>query len=393
MAKARVHKVLFISHEASRSGAPIVLLHLLRWIKKNTALQFEILLLADGQLRSDFEAIAETFVLSKLTRQHTYQSRIKQKLRKTTLNDVYKKAAATLAKNKYSLVYGNTIVSLPWLTIFKENHAVKTLCCIHELSYATGYFFTNLYIEENLRLTDGVIAVSGAVKTHLMAAFNVPAEKISLHYEFIDTEVMPVFNDGSLADLGTTEGQFIIGTGGAPSWRKGTDLVIPLVLKLTELFPNFDFKIAWLGADTGDEWAKILTYDALKCGVDNKLLFISNKPDPLNYLNLFDVFVLLSREDPFPLIVLEAAFLKKPVIAFENSGGIPEFVTQGAGLLAPYLNVTNLAELVYQLSKDNGAAKKMGFKGNELVIDKYSTTVVAQAIYQQINKLISPTEV
>ncbi|WP_295799421.1 glycosyltransferase family 4 protein [Mucilaginibacter sp.] len=390
MAKTQVNKTLFISHEASRSGAPIVLLHLLKWIKKNTDLQFDVLLLTDGPLRSDFETLAETFVLSKLTRQHSYQSRIKRKLRKTTLNDEYKKAAATLAKNKYSLVYGNTIVSLPWLTIFKENHGIKTLCCIHELSYATGYFFTNAYIEENLALTDGVIAVSGAVKTHLMASFNVVSEKISLHYEFIDTDVTPAFNNDLQAVSGIDKGQFVIGTGGAPSWRKGTDLIILLVLKLTELYPGFDFKIAWLGADAGDEWAKLLRYDAVKCGVDDKLLFISNKPDPLNYINLFDVFVLLSREDPFPLIVLEAAFLKKPVIAFENSGGIPEFVTQGAGLLAPYLNITKLAELVYQLSRDSDAAKQMGIKGNELVVNNYSIDQVAPAIYKQIDKLTSP---
>lgn len=390
MAKAPLHKVLFISHEASRSGAPIVLLHLLKWIKHNTDLQFDILLLADGPLRSDFEVLSQTFVLSKLTRQHSYQTRIKRKLRKTTLNDEYKKAAATLAKNKYALVYGNTIVTLPWLTIFKENHAVKTLCCIHELAYATGYFFTNAYIEENLRITDAIIAVSGAVKTHLMTAFNMPADKISLRYEFIDTAVIPSFNEDLRESTGIKPGQFIIGTGGSPSWRKGTDLVIPLVLKLTELYPGFDFKIAWLGADAGDEWAKLLRYDAAKCGVDDKLLFISNKPDPLNYLNLFDVFVLLSREDPFPLIVLEAAFLKKPVIAFENSGGIPEFVTQGAGLLAPYLNIPKLAELVYEVSRDIDNAKQMGLKGNELVVANYSINTVAPAIYKQIDKLITP---
>ena len=390
MAKAPLHKVLFISHEASRSGAPIVLLHLLKWIKHNTDLQFDILLLADGPLRSDFEVLSQTFVLSKLTRQHSYQTRIKRKLRKTTLNDEYKKAAATLAKNKYGLVYGNTIVTLPWITIFKENHAVKTLCCIHELAYATGYFFTNAYIEENLRITDAIIAVSGAVKTHLMTAFNMPADKISLRYEFIDTAVIPSFNEDLRESTGIKPGQFIIGTGGSPSWRKGTDLVIPLVLKLTELYPGFDFKIAWLGADAGDEWAKLLRYDAAKCGVDDKLLFISNKPDPLNYLNLFDVFVLLSREDPFPLIVLEAAFLKKPVIAFENSGGIPEFVTQGAGLLAPYLNIPKLAELVYEVSRDIDNAKQMGLKGNELVVANYSINKVAPAIYKQIDKLITP---
>ncbi|WP_299582726.1 glycosyltransferase family 4 protein [Mucilaginibacter sp.] len=353
-------------------------------------MQFEILLLADGPLKPDFERLGETFVLSKLIRQHTYGARIKKKLLKITLNDEYKKAAAWLSKRKYKLVYGNTIVSLPWLTIFKENHAVKTLCCIHELSYALNYFFTDAYIEENLRLTDSIIAVSGAVKEHLVDLLHLQAEKIKLHYEFIDTDLVPAAMDEHLAGFGVKPGEFVIGGGGTPSWRKGTDLLIPLTLKLIKLYPDFKFKVVWLGADAGNEFVKQLVYDANKCNIGDKILFIPAKSDPVNYLNLFDIFVLLSREDPFPLIALEAAFLKKPLIAFENSGGIPEFVIQGAGLLAPYLNTTKVAKLVYQLSLDNDLAKKMGLKGNELVVTQHNTETAAPGIYNQISNLINP---
>ena len=37
-------RVLFISHDAYRTGAPMVLLHFIRWFKENTDVPFEILL-------------------------------------------------------------------------------------------------------------------------------------------------------------------------------------------------------------------------------------------------------------------------------------------------------------------------------------------------------------
>jgi len=384
-------KVLFISHEASRSGAPIVLLHLLNWLKKNTALQFEILLLTDGPLKPDFEQVGTTFVLSDLTGQHTYTNRVKKRLLGITLVKQYKKTAAHFSKRGYDLIYGNTIVSLPWLKIFKESHSIKTLCCVHELSYALNYFFTQEYLEENLKQTNAVIAVSGSVKENLINEYNLPAEKIHLHYEFINTDShLTNSNTTGKADLGIWHDEFIIGMGGTPEWRKGTDLVIPLAIKLKEQYPDFKFRIVWLGAGEDNEFVKQLLYDARKCGIDTRLLFLESKPNPLDFINLFDVFVLLSREDPFPLIVLEAAFLKKPIIAFENSGGIPELIAQGAGLLAPYLDIAQIAKLIHVLSLDPVLIDKIGKKANELALAQYNSNIVSPGIYNEINKLIEP---
>ena len=389
MANTSANKVLFISHEASRSGAPIVLLHLLKWIKKNTSLQFEILLLTSGPLRADFEQLGKTFLLSELTGGHTYPARIKRKLLKTSLDDQYKKAVDDLAKRGYDLIYGNTIVTLPWLKIFKADHRAKTLCCIHELSYVLNYFFTGEYLTENLNNVDTIIAVSKAVRENLINNYNVATEKIELQYEFIDTGSMPVIKDLKREDLGITADEFIIGMGGTPEWRKGTDLLIPLVLKLLELYPDFKFKLVWLGGGKEDGFVNQLLYDAQKCGIENKLLFIESNAAPLDFISLFDVFVLLSREDPFPLIALEAAFLKKPVIAFENSGGIPELINEGAGLLAPYLDITQLAKQVYKLRSEKDLLNKMAGTANKLIVSKYSSAIVPPNIYGLIEKLIN----
>ncbi|WP_096896367.1 hypothetical protein [Candidatus Scalindua japonica] len=51
-------KILFISHDASRTGAPIILLNFLRWFQDNTNIPFRIILREDGELKPEFQALA-----------------------------------------------------------------------------------------------------------------------------------------------------------------------------------------------------------------------------------------------------------------------------------------------------------------------------------------------
>ena len=55
-------RILFISHDASRTGAPIVLLNLINWINKNTSKEIIILLKDTGPLLKEFQKIAPTFI-------------------------------------------------------------------------------------------------------------------------------------------------------------------------------------------------------------------------------------------------------------------------------------------------------------------------------------------
>ena len=52
--------ILFVSHDASRTGAPIALLTFLRWLRANTDYRFEVLLGSGGALEPAFEALAPT---------------------------------------------------------------------------------------------------------------------------------------------------------------------------------------------------------------------------------------------------------------------------------------------------------------------------------------------
>src|SRR5262245_66680980 len=57
-------KILFVGHDATRTGAPFVLLHLLRWLKANTNVGFHLLLLRGGELEPEFAEVSRVSVLA-----------------------------------------------------------------------------------------------------------------------------------------------------------------------------------------------------------------------------------------------------------------------------------------------------------------------------------------
>ncbi|MDE0839943.1 MAG: hypothetical protein OSB41_12950, partial [Kiritimatiellae bacterium] len=59
--------ILFISNAASNTGAPIGLLHLMRWLKENTNVTFELLLrVSGGTLQPVFESLCNVVAYDEL---------------------------------------------------------------------------------------------------------------------------------------------------------------------------------------------------------------------------------------------------------------------------------------------------------------------------------------
>ncbi|HYF47313.1 MAG TPA: hypothetical protein VD926_13955, partial [Acidimicrobiales bacterium] len=56
-------KVLFCSHAAERTGPPIIMLHLARWLRANTDVDFELLFLQGGELEEEFRSLAPVWIL------------------------------------------------------------------------------------------------------------------------------------------------------------------------------------------------------------------------------------------------------------------------------------------------------------------------------------------
>src|SRR5438067_2390675 len=56
-------KILFIGHAASRSGAPILLLQFLAWLKAHSDLTVDAMVVNDGPLLGDMRSVTSTEVI------------------------------------------------------------------------------------------------------------------------------------------------------------------------------------------------------------------------------------------------------------------------------------------------------------------------------------------
>jgi len=102
-----------------------------------------------------------------------------------------------------------------------------------------------------------------------------------------------------------------------------------------------------------------------------------------------DVFILPSRYETFPNVVLEAYACSKPVIA-SNVESISDIVIHGkTGLLFRAGNVQDLAEMIVYMLVHLEEARNMGHRARKLVKEKFSIDKVVdslEVLYEEILK-------
>jgi glycosyltransferase involved in cell wall biosynthesis len=369
-------KVLFISHDAYRAGAQLLLLELLIHLRENSDIEFEILFREEGELLPEFNKIAVT---------HIWKTSTNQKFRSNFLREyLAKKRNAsliqTLKQQRFDLIISNTITNgflLRELSILN----IPIITYVHELSYWIEKFGTK-NLEYVKSFTDRYIAVSEAVKINLVVNCQLPENKITIFNEF--TNFFKINNNqlenGLKKAFGLSSRSLIVGACGREYWRKGKDLFIPVaiqVLKKTDI----DVHFIWIGGEMSYE----LKFDLAHSGYKDKIHFIDHLPDAYKYFNDFDLFLMLSREDPFPVVNLEVASLCKTILCFENSGGTPEFLSGIDGVKANYMDIEDISRKIIFFLNNKNERIKIGKQLAERVCENYDIKIIAKRIESLIN--------
>ena len=139
--------------------------------------------------------------------------------------------------------------------------------------------------------------------------------------------------------------QFIIGASGTTRWRKGDDLFLQVARYLTTKYPAINCRFIWVGKIL-PERAAMIQGDIEKLGLTDKVTFVGEQANPHTFYQDFDVFLITSREDPFPLVCIEVGMLGKPIICFQGATGTEEVLKNGGGFIVPYLDTEAMAEKV-----------------------------------------------
>ena len=292
------------------------------------------------------------------------------------------------AAGRYDLIYSNTITNgavLEALTSFKA----PVLTHVHELEYWIARAGAE-NIRRVLASTTAFLAASHAVSDNLVRNHAVPPEKITVIHEHIRA-LPPVPSAAekskALNALGIPAGAFVIGGCGAEHWRKGRDLIPQLLTALRRHRPDRAFHFLWIGrpGDTDEEFA--LQYDLRHSGVEAFFHSTGEVENPFQFSAAMDAFALLSRDDPYPLACLEVAAMEKPVVCFANAGGMPEFVRDGCGFIAPYLDVDAMARDLVRLATDPILAHSCGRLARAKVARENTLDVSGSRLLSLIKKV------
>jgi glycosyltransferase involved in cell wall biosynthesis len=188
------------------------------------------------------------------------------------------------------------------------------------------------------------IAAGETIKKHLITKFHIPAEKISVINNFIDEadyDSLVADREEFKKELGIFGNRTVIVFIGRFSKEKGIDVLLQAFRKLQAEY--FDLQLLLVG--NGEERKKVVEFTKTKLK-DVKIIDAQENIAP--YYQIADIIVLPSRVDPFPLVMLEAGFMEKPLIG-TNVDGIAEFIKDGqTGVL---VGPGNRDDLVAGLSK------------------------------------------
>ena len=126
--------------------------------------------------------------------------------------------------------------------------------------------------------------------------------------------------------------------------RKGPDLFVHLAGRATIHRPDHRWRFRWIGARPEDsQQVRRAMADADRLGVADQISFGPPTKDLRAALATADAFVLTSREDAFPLVVLEAAAARLPVAAFTTSG-VADLLTAAGQTAIAYPDLDAMAE-------------------------------------------------
>jgi len=358
-------KILFVSHDAHMGGAQLSLLSILQWFKEHTHIDLRVLCIERGRLYPSFNAVAEVMNYADIAHL-SERDQIDRIL--------------SFCDGVPDLIYANSVASGKLHSLL-DQFDKPILTHVRELNSSIERYAGD-WFDEILATSDAYIACSDAVRTNLIAGYGVKKASCTTAYTFI-----PLSGDKPLDKqqkmkarraLGLPENKKIIyGCGIGMPYRKGADLFINTARQLLTSGEK-QFHFYWLGEFSPREsapnmgvWKDVLK-EVEKTDLKNYVTFLGFVENPGRYLQVGDIFLLTSREEPLGRVVLEAAEFEIPTICFDKAGGGLEFVRDDAGFIVPFEDTKAMAEKVALLMHDEYARQALGTKARQRLLNAFT---------------------
>jgi len=250
----------------------------------------------------------------------------------------------TLLRLRPHVVHVNTLRALPEATLVRRA-GIPVVLHVHELPEPGAK--RELVLRWAARVADVLVAVSAPVADLLRRhAGTVPL--VTVHNGVAPLELTRRVEPGLVGSLGTI------------CRVKGTDVFLRGAARALVGSPDLSFEHAGQsGLDRDVEFARMVERLVESPELAGKVRLLGRRP-AAEVLARWEIFVLASRQDAFPLAVLEAMQAGLPIVA-TAVGGVPEQLTHlETGLLVPPERPDELADAIVRLHRDAPLRRRLG---------------------------------
>lgn len=328
-------KVLLVGHDAFPAGSQMLLLNIGRILSRQFGCEVTFALGSPGELLTSYREAGRTLVAEDEAQ--------------------FERVLDLVRREGYRLCIANTVASGGRLPALK-GHDFRVVSLVHELpgiirekgleaaaeavgEHADVCVFATGHIRDGL---SELTAISGEVVIRPQGLYTPPVCESAAHAKVRRELKLPktakvVLNLG-YADL-----------------RKGADLFAAVARTVSKARPDVHF--VWAGGYDPAVHAWLVSNNDCP-----NLHFLGARKDVGRLLSAADLFLLTSREDPFPTVVMEALACGVRVLAFEGAGGFVELLEDPRhGGLAPFADVEAMArEVLRELDRDDAKTRRQG---------------------------------
>lgn len=258
---------------------------------------------------------------------------------------------------------------------------------------ATQSWLTNtLYLlleRQAAHWTDRIVSVGEDLQQRYLAAGVGRPEQYELIHSGMDLRAFaaarsmtPVQRVAKRAELGLGAEDFVVGYVAALEWRKGHHRLIEVARQLCPRYRHLRFLFVGEGFDGGRLQALVQAG-----GLADRVLFTGYRNDVPEIMATLDVQAFASEREGLPQVLVQAASVGVPVVAFEAEG-VRELVKDGwNGYVLPQNDVRGMIKVLVHLIEQPHLARKMGARGPELVDDRWQIETMQEktlALYKTL---------
>jgi glycosyltransferase involved in cell wall biosynthesis/ubiquinone/menaquinone biosynthesis C-methylase UbiE len=362
--------VLVVSHEASRTGAPIISLNIVQHLQKKY--NVVSMLLGEGSIADSFHE-ASTFIVGPMpgARNPGLASFAVEKVLKSH-------------KIKFAIV--NSIVSYTALPALSKCF-VPTVSLIHEFSVYSrpkGVLVSAVLWSNELIFAASIIRENAVYDYPVLEnhAFHIlPQGRCVL--PFAESEAASLVREEArvlkmLRPEGLPIDTVVVLGVGTVQLRKGVDLFIECASKVIQSDHGKDFRFVWIGNGYDPEvdmnYSMYLADQIQRAGLQEHVFFMQETASIEIAYQMADILLLSSRLDPLPNVAIEAMTHGMPLVCFEKTTGIADIlIANGLGeeCVAPYLDTVKMAAQVIAFATSKSFSQRVGEQLRQLALKEF----------------------